>query len=88
MLSGKEDPTIHGNGTVSYSEEASADDLVGARALSLTTFASTLELVAMNLGLGAVERVFALPSAPCQSSTSPSCCAQRKSPSFRAPSEG
>lgn len=39
------------DGSVSYSEAASATDLIGARALSLTTFASTLELVAMNLGL-------------------------------------
>jgi Family of unknown function (DUF5677) len=42
------------DGNVSYTETASATELIGARALSLTTFASTLELVGMHLGL-AVE---------------------------------
>lgn len=39
------------DGSVSYTENASAADLIGVRALSLTTFASTLELVWMHLGL-------------------------------------
>jgi hypothetical protein len=39
------------DGSVSYTETASATDLIGPRALSLTTFASTLELVGMHLGL-------------------------------------
>jgi hypothetical protein len=37
--------------SVSYSEAATAEDMAGPRALCLTTFASTLELVAMHLGL-------------------------------------
>jgi hypothetical protein len=43
------------DGTVSYSDAADKSDLIGVRALSLTTFASTLELVSIILGLSAVE---------------------------------
>jgi hypothetical protein len=43
------------NGRVSYTESASVADLVGARALSLTTFASTLELVGMQVETEARE---------------------------------
>jgi hypothetical protein len=43
------------DGTVSYSDATEESDLIGIRALSLTTFASTLELVAIVLGLLTVE---------------------------------
>jgi hypothetical protein len=39
------------DGTVSYSDATEKEDLIGVRALSLTTFASTLELVAIILAL-------------------------------------
>jgi hypothetical protein len=39
------------DGTVSYSDATEREDLIGVRALSLTTFASTLELVAIILAL-------------------------------------
>jgi Family of unknown function (DUF5677) len=38
------------DGSVSYTEESTAADLVGVRALGMTTFASTLELVGMHVG--------------------------------------
>lgn len=39
------------DGSVSYTEESTAEDLAGVRALGITTFASTLELVGMHVVL-------------------------------------
>jgi hypothetical protein len=43
----------HNDGTFSYTERPSAKDLLPAKALAIGTFASTVELVAVELGLAA-----------------------------------
>lgn len=48
------------DGTVSYSDATERADLIGVRALSLTTFASTLELVSIVLALPIEESARAI----------------------------
>lgn len=48
------------DGTVSYSDASERADLIGVRALSLTTFTSTLELVSIVLALPIEESARAI----------------------------
>jgi hypothetical protein len=43
------------DGSVSYTEESTAEELVGVRAFGMTTFASTLELVGIHTALAIAE---------------------------------